>query len=58
MPRPERPLASRSRRFYAEPWPARGGEAIEVYDGTEDQYVADWARQALRGLDERRTEGG
>jgi len=27
--------------------------AIEVYDGTEDQYVADWAREALRLLDER-----
>jgi hypothetical protein len=28
--------------------------AIEVYDGTEDQRVADWAREALRLLDERR----
>jgi hypothetical protein len=27
--------------------------AITVYDGTEDQYVADWAREALRLLDER-----
>ena len=27
--------------------------AISVYDGTEDQRVADWARQVLRGLDER-----
>ena len=27
--------------------------AIMVYDGTEDQYVADWAREALRLLDER-----
>jgi hypothetical protein len=27
--------------------------AIEVYDGTEDRYVADWAREALRVLDER-----
>ena len=27
--------------------------AIAVYDGTEDQYVADWAREALRLLDER-----
>jgi hypothetical protein len=24
--------------------------AIAVYDGTEDQHVADWARDALRGL--------
>jgi hypothetical protein len=27
--------------------------AIEVYEGTADQYVADWAREALRLLDER-----
>jgi hypothetical protein len=27
--------------------------AIKVYDGTKDQYVADWAREALRLLDER-----
>ena len=27
--------------------------AITVYDGTENQYVADWARDALRLLDER-----
>jgi aromatic ring hydroxylase len=27
--------------------------AITVYDGTEDQRVADWAREALRLLDER-----
>jgi hypothetical protein len=27
--------------------------AIKVYDGTEDKYVADWAREALRGLDDR-----
>jgi hypothetical protein len=27
--------------------------AIAVYDGTEDQLVADWAREALRLLDER-----
>ena len=27
--------------------------AIKVYDGTEDQHVADWAREALRLLDER-----
>lgn len=27
--------------------------AITVYDGTEDQYVADWAREVLRLLDER-----
>jgi hypothetical protein len=27
--------------------------AIKVYDGTEDQAVADWAREALRGLDQR-----
>ena len=26
---------------------------IAVYDGTEDQRVADWARDALRLLDER-----
>jgi hypothetical protein len=26
--------------------------AITVYDGTEDQHVADWAREALRLLDE------
>jgi len=26
---------------------------ISVYDGAEDQYVADWAREALRLLDER-----
>jgi hypothetical protein len=30
------------------------GEAtIKVYDRTEDQDVADWAREALRLLDER-----
>jgi hypothetical protein len=29
------------------------GAAIKVYDGTEDQAVADWAREALRLLDER-----
>jgi low affinity Fe/Cu permease len=27
--------------------------AIAVYDGTEDQAVADWAREGLRLLDER-----
>jgi hypothetical protein len=27
--------------------------AIVVYDGTEDQRVADWAREALRLLNER-----
>jgi hypothetical protein len=27
--------------------------AITVYDGTDDQYVADWCREAIRGLDER-----
>ena len=27
--------------------------AIKVYDRTEDQHVADWAREALRLLDER-----
>jgi hypothetical protein len=27
--------------------------AIEVYDGTVEQGVADWAREALRLLDER-----
>ena len=27
--------------------------AINVYDGTEEQAVADWAREALRLLDER-----
>jgi hypothetical protein len=27
--------------------------AITVYDGTEEQHVADWAREALRLLDER-----
>jgi hypothetical protein len=27
--------------------------AIKVYDGTKDQHVADWAREALRLLDER-----
>ncbi|HMI99243.1 MAG TPA: hypothetical protein VK488_05365 [Gaiellaceae bacterium] len=27
--------------------------AITVYDGTEDQSIADWARDALRLLDER-----
>jgi hypothetical protein len=27
--------------------------AIKVYDGTEEQRVADWAREALRLLDER-----
>jgi hypothetical protein len=27
--------------------------AIEVYDGTENQYVADWAREALRLLHKR-----
>jgi hypothetical protein len=27
--------------------------AVTVYDGTEDQYVADWGREALRLLDER-----
>ena len=26
--------------------------AIAVYDGTDDQHVADWAREALRLLDE------
>jgi hypothetical protein len=26
--------------------------AITVYDGTEEQSVADWAREALRLLDE------
>jgi len=27
--------------------------AIKVYDGTEGQPVADWAREALRIMDER-----
>jgi hypothetical protein len=27
--------------------------AIAVYDGTENQYVADWACDVIRGLDER-----
>ena len=27
--------------------------AIKVYDGTSNQYVADWAREALRLVDER-----
>jgi hypothetical protein len=27
--------------------------AVAVYDGTEDQRVADWARNALRAMDER-----
>jgi hypothetical protein len=27
--------------------------AIIVYDGTENQYVADWAREGIRVLDER-----
>jgi hypothetical protein len=27
--------------------------AIVVYDGTENRYVADWARDAIRDLDER-----
>jgi len=27
--------------------------AIVVYDGTEDECVADWAREALRLLDKR-----
>jgi hypothetical protein len=31
--------------------------AITVYDGTEDQRVADWAREARRGLDERELMG-
>jgi hypothetical protein len=31
--------------------------AISVYDGTEDQRVADWAREAMRGLDERELTG-
>jgi hypothetical protein len=27
--------------------------AIKAYDGTEEQRIADWAREALRLLDER-----
>jgi hypothetical protein len=34
-------------------WQARKEAAIEVYGGTEDEYVADWAREVLRLLDER-----
>jgi hypothetical protein len=31
--------------------------AIQAYDGTDDQHIADWAREALRLLDERRSPG-